>query len=248
MNRLLIACLAALVLPSAAQAATVKVYFTRGEQLVAAKRTAAEGVEPAIRALLAGPTTAERKQGYGTAIPSTVTLLSAQVDGENVTLNFSNDFAAVDQRYLARLAQVVYTADAAGFEEIGVRGRTFTRDDFRMPEDYTAPKPPKVGISVRSPRTVQRGLVKLGYLPDDAVNGKYDYRTQQAVLAFQAWLGNPSRYHQYSLTSSPWLPSGPVSPKARSLRIGSRPFHNASARHSRCSMSLNPARPSSPHR
>ena len=189
MNRLLIACLVALVLPSAAQAATVKVYFTRGEQLVAARRTAAEGIEPAIRALLAGPTTAERKTGMGTTIPSTVTLVSAQVDGEKVTLNFSTDFAAVDQRYLARLAQVVYTADAAGFEEIEVRGRTFTRDDFRMPQDYTAPKPPKVGISVRSPRTVQRGLAKLGYLPDDAVNGKYDYRTQQAVLAFQAWEG-----------------------------------------------------------
>ena len=41
---------------------------------------------------------------------------------------------------------------------------------------------------------------------------------------------------------------GPVSPKARSLRIGSRPFHRARARHSRWSMSQNPASPSSPHR
>jgi len=57
-----------------------------------------------------------------------------------------------------------------------------------------------------------------------------------------------SRYHQYSLTSSPWLPCAPVSPKARSLRIGSRPFHSASERHSRCSTSQNPASPSSPHR
>ena len=42
-----------------------------------------------------------------------------------------------------------------------------------------------------------------------------------------------SRNHQYSLASSPWLPSGPVSPKIRSFRIGSVPFQNANARHSR---------------
>ena len=42
--------------------------------------------------------------------------------------------------------------------------------------------------------------------------------------------------------------SAPVSPKARSLSIGSRPFHSARPRHSRCSASQKPARPSSPHR
>jgi hypothetical protein len=40
--------------------------------------------------------------------------------------------------------------------------------------------------------------------------------------------------------SSPWFASAPVSPNKRSLRIGSRPFHPARARHSRCSR---PARP-----
>jgi hypothetical protein len=36
---------------------------------------------------------------------------------------------------------------------------------------------------------VQRKLVALGYLPSSAVTGTYDYRTMQAVLAFQAWTG-----------------------------------------------------------
>ena len=64
----------------------------------------------------------------------------------------------------------------------------------------------------------------------------------------RAWLGRPSRYHQYSLASSPWLPSGPVSPNIRSLRIGSLPFHRASPRQSSWRMSEMPAMPSSFHR
>ena len=52
-----------------------------------------------------------------------------------------------------------------------------------------------------------------------------------------------SRYHQYSLASSPWLPSGPVRPKIRSFRIGSRPFQKAKARHSHWRWSQMPAEP-----
>jgi hypothetical protein len=193
-NKLWIACLAAfalLLVPSLAEAATVKVYFTRGEQLVSANRTVPEeGVEPAIRAMLEGPTTAERKKGYGTTLPVGVTLTSAEEDEEKVTLTFSENFAAADARYLGRLAQAVYTAVAAGFEEVEVRGRTFTRDDFRMPEDYSSPKTPKVTVSApKAIRTIQRRLTSLGYLGSNAVNGKFDYRTQQAVIAFQAWEG-----------------------------------------------------------
>ena len=58
-------------------------------------------------------------------------------------------------------------------------------------------------------------------------------------------VGVESRYHQYSFASSPWLPSGPVRPKIRSFRIGSRPFQNASARQSVCRSSQIPPRPSS---
>jgi len=194
-NRLLIACCAALallVLPSAARAESVKVYFTRGEQLVSATREAEEGPEAAIKALLAGPTTAERKKGYGTTIPTTVTLTSAVVDADEdtkVAVTLSNDFAAADVRYLARVAQLVYTLNAAGFETVTVRGHDFTRDDFRAPEDYEAPKTPTVKIKVSATRTVQKRLAARGYLASDAITGKYDYRTQQAVMAFQAWEG-----------------------------------------------------------
>jgi hypothetical protein len=38
---------------------------------------------------------------------------------------------------------------------------------------------------------VQRRLVALHYLPSSAVTGKSDYRTSQALIAFQAWNGLP---------------------------------------------------------
>jgi len=52
-------------------------------------------------------------------------------------------------------------------------------------------------------------------------------------------------YHQYSLTSSPWLPWGPVRPNIRSFRIGSAPFQSERAKHRSWWMSEMPAMPSS---
>jgi hypothetical protein len=193
MNRIVLVLTAALALalPSAAQAKTAKVYLTAGEQLVAVKRTNVDGgVSAAIGALLAGPTTKERKAGYGSAIPTGVSLTNTVVDGDTVELTFTENFAAADVSYLARLAQVVYTAAAAGATEVKVRGRTFTRDDFRMPAKYRAPKAPKTQLPApKHVKAMQRRLAAIGYLPTDAINGRYDYRTQQAVLAFQSWEG-----------------------------------------------------------
>jgi hypothetical protein len=58
-------------------------------------------------------------------------------------------------------------------------------------------------------------------------------------------VGVESRYHQYSLTSSPWLPPSPLIPNMRSLRIGSTPFHTASEKQNVCRSSQMPAIPSS---
>src|SRR3954469_4543904 len=136
MNRflLVLAAVLALALPSAAQAKTAKIYFTKGEQLATVKRKNIDGgVAAAIGALLAGPTAKERKAGYGSAIPSGVSLTNTVVKGKTVELTFSESFAAADVTYLARVSQVVYTAAAAGAAKVKLRGRAFTRDDFRMP-------------------------------------------------------------------------------------------------------------------
>jgi lipoprotein-anchoring transpeptidase ErfK/SrfK len=68
-------------------------------------------------------------------------------------------------------------------------GRTYTREDFG-PGEYTEPEPPaRKRPAPADPRAVQTKLAALGYLPANAVTGSFDYRTQQAVLAFQGWSG-----------------------------------------------------------
>src|SRR3954454_7097563 len=194
MNRflLVLAAVLALALPSAAQAKTAKVYFTKGEQLAPVKRKNVDGgVAAAMGALLAGPTAKERKAGYGTAIPAGVSLTNTVVKGATVELTFSDSFATADVTYLARVAQVVYTAKAAGAAKVKIRGRTFTPADFGAPGSYSQPRVPnkKVSGAPKDVKGLQRKLAAIGYLPTDAVTGTYDYRTQQAVLAFQAWEG-----------------------------------------------------------
>src|SRR6478735_3683833 len=129
--------------------------------------------EAKVKVLLQGITAAERKKGYGSAIPNGVTLTSVETDEEKAEVTLSNNFAAADVSYLARVAQVVYTVTGA---------------DFAPPEEYAAPKPPtKKPAAPREPEAVQTKLAQLGYLPEDAITGKWDYRSQQAVLAFQSW-------------------------------------------------------------
>ena len=181
----------ALVLPSAAQARTTKVFLMQGEQLAPVKRSVSKGPGPAVQALLAGPTKTEAKAGYASAIPSGVTLISAVVKGDAVTLTLSENFATADVTYLARVSQLVYTATSGtGVHTVTVRGHDFTRDDFAAPDEYTAPKPPTLKLpQPKDIKDIQTKLAALGYLPDDGVTGVNDYRTMQAVLAFQSWEG-----------------------------------------------------------
>src|SRR4051794_29860939 len=146
MNRIVLVLTAALALalPSAAQAKTVKVYLTKGEQLAAVKRTNVNaGIAPAISVLLAGPTAKERKAGYGTALPAGVSLTNTVVDGDTVELTFTENFAAADVTYLARVAQVVYTAVAAGAAIVTVRRRGLTPRALRTLAKGTAARAPK---------------------------------------------------------------------------------------------------------
>lgn len=210
MRRLLLLTLAAMLLaPAAAQAATVRVFFLQGETFSPVDRDQPNGatiVTGTIEALLAGPTAKEERAGYGTAIPDGTTLRSARVDAPNkrVILSFDRRFAADPEDpagqddlslYGARLAQVVYTATAlTGLDKVTVRvrGRSalrLTRDDFD-PTRYVRPKPPPVrGAAPTDVAAVQAALVRLTYLPADAATGAFDYRTQQAILAFQSWEG-----------------------------------------------------------
>ncbi|MDA0180047.1 L,D-transpeptidase family protein [Solirubrobacter phytolaccae] len=162
-----------LAAPTAAQAATARIYFTKGEQLAYVERDLPIGVEPALKALMAGP-----PAGYGTTLPAGVT---AKVKGTSI------DFTPNLKDYAAR-AQVVYTT-ASGEDEVKIDGKTYTREDFG-PEPYVEPEPPARKVPAPAkPKDVQTKLAALGYLPTSAITGAFDYRTMQAVLAFQAWTG-----------------------------------------------------------
>jgi lipoprotein-anchoring transpeptidase ErfK/SrfK len=187
----LLAALVFLLAPAAAQAATARIYFTKGEQLAYVQRDVPKGPTAALKALFAGPTAAERLKGYGTVIPMGMTLTSAKVSGDRVDIVLSGSLKTGEPaQFGARLAQVVYTATAAGPDEVRMAGKTYTREDFG-PEPFSEPEPPARKLpQPANAKAVQTKLIALGYLPTTgAATGTFDYRTQQAVLAFQGWSG-----------------------------------------------------------
>jgi len=211
--------LLALVAAPAADAATqkVKLYYTTGEQFRPVTRAIpANGstVLPTLKALLKGPTAAERARGIDTQIPKGVTVTSYTVTGKGeVRLSMSagllkgvpadEDERTDDQTSLlrARLAQLIYTVTQFGdltSAKVLVGGRV-VQDDLER-EDYQPPRPtlggtkpttpaPAPGPAVPGTREIQQRLADLRYLPKDAVDGLNGYRTTQAVMAFQAWHG-----------------------------------------------------------
>ena len=101
---------------SSTSAATVKVWFLVGEQLVSVTRP---GSTPraAVQALLAGPTAAEYKFGYRTYVPSGSQLRSITVANGEATVDLSLNFALGSAQSLdARLSQLVHTA--SGFDGV----------------------------------------------------------------------------------------------------------------------------------
>lgn len=105
---------AAAVAPTpAAETRAVSVYFLRGETLAPAARTIAGDAvaTEALRALLAGPTAAERETGLGSAIPAGTAVRSVAVAGGTATVDLTGAFetGGGTLSMAARLAQVTYT-------------------------------------------------------------------------------------------------------------------------------------------
>lgn len=97
----------------AAEVRAVNVYFLRGEALAPASRTieGAAAATEAVRALLAGPTAAERKAGLGSTIPPGTAVRSVAVAGGTATVDLTGAFATGggSLSMAARVAQVTYT-------------------------------------------------------------------------------------------------------------------------------------------
>jgi hypothetical protein len=189
------------------------IYFTAGEQFQPVERKVPNSDAPidfAIRSVVDGPTPQEAKQGAGaqTQIPAGTTVEGIELDSGTAKVDLSPQFlgdipADPDQRsdaqeasLDARLGQITYTLTAfkgVDATEVTSGGVAVTADQKRG--DYRKPSggPPKVthakGSKSSGTRGVQEALANLKYLPKSAVDGVDGYRTQQAVIAFQAWEG-----------------------------------------------------------
>jgi hypothetical protein len=191
---------------------SAKVFFVRGPRLAPCTRVVEPGESGqamAIRALLTGPTAAERRLGIDSTIPRGTRLESLSVTNGLATVALTlvpnkTTPAEVVARP-ARAAQIVYTLIAfpkvekvliklngrpwAGFAGSNLaikdpRGRADLTKPIRLPTKATfLPKGPVAA----DPRGVQKRLVAFRYLPAKAVTGKWDDRTFHAVTAFQAW-------------------------------------------------------------
>lgn len=118
----LLACLAvtsaAVAVAAAAPAARttrVAVYLVRGNKLAPVRRvvpTAPSPIRAALNALAAGPTAAERRAGYTSAIPKNVRVTGVTVSRgvAHVTLTANYAAGGGNASLLLRIAQVVYTA------------------------------------------------------------------------------------------------------------------------------------------
>ena len=96
----------------------------------------------------------------------------------------------------ARVGQLTYTLtqlDGVDAVRVLAAGRPVEanarRADYAKPAKGPPPAPNRRGAKSLSTRKVQKRLAHLRYLPHSAVDGVAGYRTQQAVMAFQAWSG-----------------------------------------------------------
>lgn len=191
---------------------TAEVFFVRDGRFLPRARVVDPGEAgraTALRALLAGPTAAERRSGIATTIPRGTHLVSLSTEDRLARIALRHvagkTTASEVSARPARAAQIVYTLTALPKVEkvlITMNGRPWARfagsrltiedprgragltGPIRLPQQATVvprgPAPP-------DPAGVQKRLVALRYLPAQAVTGRWDDRTFHAVTAFQAW-------------------------------------------------------------
>jgi hypothetical protein len=196
-----------------ASAETVDLYFTAGEQFHKVERELPEGGSPvaaATEALLEGPTESEQ-----TGKVETQTLIPPQTELEDVTVEDGTAVVEVSDEFLgdipadpanrsareetelgARLSQITYTLtqfDEVEATKVVADGEpvepALERSDYAEPDAGPVRERRPPGERAAGTRALQERLAQLRYLPKSAVDGVYGYRTEQAVMAFQAWEG-----------------------------------------------------------
>jgi L,D-transpeptidase catalytic domain/Putative peptidoglycan binding domain/Sporulation and spore germination len=189
----------------------VHVYFTNGEDVMHYARAGApRTLKGALRALLRGPTNAERRDDVRTWIPHGTRLISVHRRGHVVTVDLGRRFlrGSSSDSLRARVVEVVYTATQFRHEhrvrllvnrrpvrlEDGVApSRFLTRHDVDPPKRAlltpTSYVKDRQGPDTGKTKRLQSKLIELGYLPEGSATGRYGPQTTQAVMAFQGWEG-----------------------------------------------------------
>jgi len=159
------ACVA--VSSAAAAPGHVAVFFLRGEQLASVQRPGKTPLD-AMRQLIAGPTAAERRQGFRTYLPTNTRVLSANVSNGVAIVDLNERFASGTDpgSLLARLTQIVRTLTGIqGAEERPVPDERWDRgcavpryldeptDHFRYLQtpNVGVPEPPGLSSRRRTP-------------------------------------------------------------------------------------------------
>ena len=191
------------------QAASVRVYFLQGEQLVAVTRPGST-VRAAVAALLAGPSRAETGRQFRSYVPSGTQVRSVRSANGVATVDLGERFAAGrDAESLsARITQLVYTVTSvpgvksvrllvSGGVPLGLfpgyaLSRPVTRAQATRPI-VPPPRPPGEdgGQPNAETRALQQRLADLGFLTPSSVDGVAGEETRFAVIAFQKWARLP---------------------------------------------------------
>jgi hypothetical protein len=183
-----------LVLPDSA-AAGVTVWFEKDGKPVSAARGGVT-IERAVRALLSGPTAAERARGIRSAIPGGTPLRDLSIQRRIVTVDLGARFAAgrSEASLRGRVGQLVRTLRTVPgvravrvLVEGGVPVGLFPGYDLRRPVSAAV----EPAIHASSPRGVRQLLVDLGFMDASGLSGADSTQVATAVLGFQKWAGLP---------------------------------------------------------
>ena len=183
----------------------LSVYFLRGEQVAPVSRSGSTALE-AVRALLRGPTRAERARGFRTYVPRGIRIRSATVAGGIATVDLTERFAGGRDTgsLLARLAELVRTltgvqgtkkvqllldgsAAVARFPGVNT-GKPISFRNLQTP-NVPVPEPPPFRLPPPDPevKALQQKLIQLGYMIHGDDDGRFGPATQNAILGFQKW-------------------------------------------------------------
>lgn len=176
---------------------TVEVAFVRSGRLVRVERELPRGAQPALHALrelAKGPTPSERRRGLRTALAHGLRPRFVRAQGDVFLVRVSSALVAPAsgatlERRLAQIGATLAWLDAPQTHAaIGIEGRLVTT--LRL---GARPRMPRLREGEDgypfSVRGVQLRLATIGFLDPADVSGALDYRTSQALLAFQGWEG-----------------------------------------------------------